>query len=1082
MNPHPRALSLLLWLAALGPTLRCATASDSVSLAGGWRFELDRADTGARERWFERTLTGVIRLPGSLQERGFGDPVATNTVWTGSINERSWFTADRYAPYRQPGRVKVPFWLQPRRTYVGVAWYQRDVAVPAAWRGRRLVVAFERPHWGTTLWLDDREIGSRDGLGTPHSYDLGCNVPPGPHRLTLRVDNRELVPVGADAHSITDHTQGNWNGVAGRIELAATDLVWFDDIRVFPDVAQRQARVTVRLGNATGQAGAGTLTVRARSFNGPSAPEPAPLALPVQWTGTGGEAEFVYNLGPTAPLWDEFSPALHALTLEVPGIIAPRRVTFGLREVAVTGKQIVLNGRPLFLRGTLECCIFPLHGYPPTDVAAWKRVLLTARAHGLNHLRFHSWCPPEAAFVAADELGFYFQIECSAWSGQFNKGTPLDTWIYAESDRIVAANGNHPSFLLMAASNEPGGPGYEKYLGRFVDSWKTRDPRRLYTAGSGWPSIAENQYDVTADSRAYPVHSAPNGRTDGDYRAFLERRTRPIVSHEIGQYCVFPNLDEVRKYRGLLEAKNFEIVRDFLAGAGLESQARDFLRASGRFQALFYKDEIEACLRTPGWAGFQLLDLHDFPGQGTALVGVLDAFWQEKGYIAPAAYRRFCDQTVPLARLPKRIWTTDETLRATIDVAHFGPLDLPAAEIRWRLRDARGRTVTHGALPPQPIPAGRVTPLGGVEIPLDRFDRATALNLDVAIANTRFANDWNFWVYPTAPLPTPDAVTVVNEPDAALAALERQNARVVLFADPRRVAGRTIGRFDPIFWNKLWFPSQPQHTLGLLLDPKHPALAGFPTAFHSDWQWQDLVNYSKPMLLDGLPRDVRPVVQPIDDWNSCRKLGLVFEARVGSAHLLVCSIDLDHDLDRRPAARQLRASLLDYAASRRFQPATALDPAQVRSLFRDLTPIERLGTKVVRADSQHDGYAASFVLDGDPNTLWHTAWGDNMPGFPHELVVEFAAPAALAGITALPRQDGNPNGSITGYEVFASSDGVQWGNPVARGEFSAGASLKTVRFAAPVTAWFLKLRALSGHANGPWASLAELGVLVPEDR
>ncbi len=1082
MRMRASVFFLVLLATALGHNL-WAAAEKTISLAGNWRFQLDRADAGIQEGWFDRALSNTIQLPGSLQERGYGDDISTNTVWTGSLNERSWFTAERYARYRQPGHVRVPFWLQPDKSYVGVAWYQRQVVIPEKWRGKRLVARFERAHWTTTLWLDNRRIGAQDALGTPHEYDLGTGVAPGRHRLTLRVDNRQHIAVGPDAHSISDHTQGNWNGVAGRLEIAATEPLWFADIRVFPDAARRQARVAVKLGNATAQAGSGTLQAMARSLGDQKSPGPDPLSVPVRWTEDGGEIEFTYELGSEAPLWDENSPSLHELTIEIPGFVPPQAVRFGLRDIGVADRQITINGRKIFLRGTLECCIFPQHGYPPTDAASWKRILGIAQAHGLNHLRFHSWCPPEAAFVAADEMGFYFQIECSAWSSQFNKNTPLDPWIYEESDRIVAANGNHPSFLLMAASNEPGGPDYEKFLGRFVDFWKLKDPRRLYTAGSGWPSIPENQFDVTADSRAYPVHSALNGRNDTDYRAFLAKRDRPVVSHEIGQYCVFPNLDEISKYRGPLKAKNFEIVRDFMAAAGLSRQAKAFLQASGRLQALFYKDEIEACLRTPGWAGFQLLDLHDFPGQGTALVGVLDAFWEEKGYITPTEYRRFCDETVPLARLSKRLWTRDETFQALIDIAHFGARDLGNAIVRWRIREPGGRTYAEGNLAPATLPTGQLTRIGEIDLPLARFQEAAALNLEVFLAGTRFVNDWNFWVYaPVTSTRTSANITITREfDDATITALEKGD-RVVLLADPRRIAGKTVGRFDPIFWNKLWFPSQPQHTLGLLLDRKHPAFAQFPTDFHADWQWQDLQNRSKPFVLDSLPHNLQPIVQVIDDWNLCRKLGLVFEAKIGKGKLLICGLDLDSDLGQRPAARQLRASLLAYAASNRFQPKTTLNATQVRMLFRDLTLMEKTGARVRRTNSQQGGYAGSQAIDGDPNTIWHTAWGDHAPGFPHELVVEFESPAPIEGITVLPRQDGNRNGWIKRYEVFISTDGRNWGAPAGQGEFPADNSLKTVKFAAPAHTRFLMLRALSGHADDPWASLAELGLLpAPHD-
>ena len=330
-----------------------------------------------------------------------------------------------------------------------------------------------------------------------------------------------------------------------------------------------------------------------------------------------------------------------------------------------------MNGRPIFLRGTLECCIFPLTGYPPTDVESWKRILTIARAHGLNHLRFHSWCPPEAAFVAADEMGFYYQVECSCWAA-FGSGTPVDQWVYDEADRMLKTYGNHPSFILMAPSNEPAGKERDAFLGNGWRILLPLDPRRKYTAGSGWPQLSENNYHVMSAPRMHQSKELSHApQTSSDYRDVLAKYTVPVITHEMGQWCAYPNFDEIAKYTGSLKPGSFEIFKDFLANAGMLDQAHDFLMASGHFQVALYKEEIEAQLRTPGKAGFQLLDLHDFPGQGLAPVGVLDAFWDSKGYVTPAQYRRFCNQTVPLARMNARLFTNDQPCEIGIDVAHF---------------------------------------------------------------------------------------------------------------------------------------------------------------------------------------------------------------------------------------------------------------------------------------------------------------------------------------------------------------------------------------------------------------------------
>jgi hypothetical protein len=744
--------------------------------------------------------------------------------------------------------------------------------------------------------------------------------------------------------------------------------------------------------------------------------------------------------------------------------------------VAVSGKQITVNGRPIFLRGTLECAIFPRTGYPPTDTASWTRIMKIARSHGLNHLRFHSWTPPRAAFEAADELGFYLYVECPTWANgetSVGDGRPVDRWIYEEGDRILKAFGNHPSFILMSYGNEPGGKHQAAWLGALVKHWQAADRRRLYTSGAGWPMIPESDVHVTPNARAFPVQ-AKLGETANDYSAWHAKQDKPILSHEIGQYCVFPNLDEIPSYTGWLQARNFEIVRDFLRQGGLLKQAPDFLRASGRLQTLFYKDEIEACLRTPGWAGFQLLDLHDFPGQGTALVGVLDPFWRGKGYVTASEYRRFCDETVPLARLPKRIWTAGEVFRVPVDLAHFGAAKLKAQPV-WRIREGNGRIVARGSFPATHLETGRLHSLGTLDWTIPG-DTARALRLEVQIPGTRFANDWNFWSYPHASPEIPPGLTVVRSLDGAARHALMDGGTVVVLADPRLIAGRTVGRFDPIFWNKMWFPTQPQHTLGLLLNPKHPALAAFPSAFHSDWQWQDIQNRSKPMILDALPQQLQPVVQVIDDWNTCRKLALVVEARIGRGRLLLASADLATDLEHRPAARQLRQSLLAYASSPAFQPRVSLSLEQVGALFRTPSTLELAGATIVRTSSAQPEFGAARILDGDVNTIWHTAWGDKAPGFPHEVVIGFDQSLRLQGVRLTPRQDGNKNGWIKDYAVYMSEDDRAWGAPVAEGTFAANAKPKEVKFGAPSAGRFLKLVAKSSFDDQPFASLAEVEI------
>jgi hypothetical protein len=782
---------------------------------------------------------------------------------------------------------------------------------------------------------------------------LGVGLSPGKHVVTVRVDNRLKVGVGINAHSVSDHTQGNWNGLVGDLSLALTDPAWIEDVQVYPQVADKQARVVVQIQNATGQSLPARIQLQAVSRNLAAHHRARTRAVELTLNPGENRHEFSYPLGEQALLWDEFQPALYDLEVRLnagsgAARVADRRsVTFGLRELGTQGTRFTINGRPMFLRGTLECCIFPLTGYPPTDVATWMRLIEVCQAYGLNHIRFHSWCPPEAAFVAADQLGFYFHVECASWANSgstVGDGHPIDAWLYAESERIVKAYGNHPSFVLLAYGNEPAGKRQNEYLGAWINHWKRNDPRRLYTSGAGWPILSENQYHSTPAPRIQQwgqgLESRINAKppeTVTDYREFVAQHRVPVVSHEIGQWCVYPNFDEIPKYQGYLKARNFEIFRDDLIAKGMGDQARDFLLASGKLQALCYKEEIESALRTPGFGGFQLLDLHDFPGQGTALVGVLDPFWDTKGYIVAEQHRRYCNETVPLVRMAKRTWTTADTFQADLEVAHFGPQPISPAILDWQLVDASGQVFDHGSLPPQTIPIGNGRNLGTITASLAKYPAARKYRLVVGLRNTRFENDWDLWIYPSdANLPAPTGVLVTPQWDSVARARLADGGQVLLLVPPAQVKTPVKIGFSSIFWNTAWTHGQAPHTLGILCQPDHPALKGFPTEYHSNWQWWELISRSAALVMDDLPRELRPLVQVIDDWTTHHRLGLVFEARIGKGKLLVCSIDLDQDLERRPAARHLRRCLIHYLQSPEFNPHVTLTPESVQAcLFGD---------------------------------------------------------------------------------------------------------------------------------------------------
>lgn len=615
----------------------CRQDVNRLSLAGEWNFALDPQDVGLQEKWQEKILDETVQLPGSLQEQGKGEDVSVTTQWTGQIVDSAWYYAPEYEPYRQDGQVKVPFWLTPDKHYVGVAWYQKKINVPSEWEGRSIELNLERAHWETMLFVDGRQAGECTSLAVPHRYILD-GLSAGEHILTLRVDNRMRVDVGMNAHSVSDHTQTNWNGVIGDLSLRVRPTLYIDHVRLDPDAGQKKVLVRVCLAGKTDSAD-GELLLQAENSDG------TPVGKAVHLTAEKGNQELKaeVDLEDQVRLWSAETPDLYRMrvTLNTPQGADEQIVSFGFRDFRAQGTRFEINGRPVFLRGTLECCVFPLTGYPAMDKDYWKKIYGKCKEYGLNHVRFHSWCPPEAAFSVADSMGLYLQVECGAWA-EVGSGLPQDEWIRQEGDRILKEYGNHPSFCLMAYGNEPSGNRQADYLGKLVNYWKQTDGRRVYTSAAGWPYVPEADFWSTMESRIQVWGAGLNSvinreapRTDYDWREII-RKDMPTVSHEIGQWCVYPRLKEREKYTGVLKAGNFDIFEASLRKNGMEHLADSFLYASGRLQTLCYKMDIEASLRTPGMAGFQLLGLNDFPGQGTALVGVLDPFWEEKELLLSA--------------------------------------------------------------------------------------------------------------------------------------------------------------------------------------------------------------------------------------------------------------------------------------------------------------------------------------------------------------------------------------------------------------------------------------------------------------
>ena len=922
-----------------------SVAQQRIDLSGKWNFKIDRKDVGKEQSWYKKTLwDDSIHLPASMPQQLKGDEVSVSTKWTGSLYDSSYYYNPYLKIYRQENNIKFPFFLTPNKHYVGVAWYEKQITITSINKDKRVTLFLERPHIQTTVWINGKEVGTQYSLTTPHVYDISKFVEKGTNTITIRIDNRLHDPynVGQDSHSVTDQTQGNWNGIVGKMEVITEPSFWFDDLQVYPDIANHQAKVVMKIYSLADTKS--KINIAAESFNTTTSDRhQKELTLSLK----KGEQELVQyiDMGKNPLLWSEFSPAMYRLKVKITNgqDSNTKETDFGMREFSIKGKYFYINGTKVVLRGTVENCDFPLTGYAPMDEKSWERVFRICKSFGLNHMRFHSYCPPEAAFEAADIVGFYLQPEGPSWPNHGIKlgyGQPIDTYLMDETKRMDQFYGNHPSFCMMACGNEPAGRWVE-WVSKFVDYWKSTDSRHVYTGasvGGSWQWQPHNQYHVKAGARGVNwLNTRPE--SDSDFRDKIDTVSAPYVSHETGQWCVYPDFTEIPKYTGVNKAKNFEIFRDLLKENKMEGLDHDFMMASGKLQALCYKNEIEKILRTPDYAGFQLLAINDYSGQGTALEGVLNVFFEEKGYINAQQFRRFCSETVPLARMPKFVYTNNETLTADIEVAHFGAAPLKNATTTYEIKDKDGKMYQQGVLSNKDIPIGNCYSLGTVQFPLKGITQATKLNLEIKISGCDAANDWDFWVYPEKVNIEKKDIYVTDSLDAIALQKLKDGGKVLIIANGKVSYGKDIKQyFQPVFWNTSWFKMRPPHTLGILTNQDHPLYNEFPTEYHSNLQWWELLNKAQVMQFSEFPSDFQPLVQNIDTWFINRKIGMLFEANVLNGRLIMTSMDLTSDPERRIVARQLYKSVIDYMNTDKFRPKDTVTPEMINHLFTRQAP------------------------------------------------------------------------------------------------------------------------------------------------
>ena len=710
------------------------------------------------------------------------------------------------------------------------------------------------------------------------------------------------------------------------------------------------------------------------------------------------------------------------------------------KKVSVSDGKFYIDEAPFYFRATHFGGEYPLTGYPSTDKAWWQKMMRAIKEWGLNGIRFHSYCPPEMAFEVADEEDIALLVECGMWNHFEDTPDGQEMWevLKYETHKILENFGHHPSFVFFSPSNEPGGAWHQP-LRRWVKESKEYDEqlgyagRRIYTAQSGWPfevpaaEVEGMDFIYFHRSGFGPLKGGNIRNRQGwhgrDFSVSLEGVKMPVVCHELGQTCAYPNYDIIDKFTGYLQPSNYKVFKECARANGVLPYADEFVKCSGENQLRIYKEELEANFRTPEIQGFEMLDLHDYLGQGTALVGILDAFWENKGYGDPAVFRTYCSDTVLLTRCSSYVWKNTDSTVIPVEVCHYGSEEIKNAVIQWRLTDADA-VIAEGELPVESIPRGGNTAAGSIALEFGTVKESKELTLTLKLdtGNTYSCNSWKLYVFAKAEevvLPN-DAFIYTRDWEEAKRNLEEGKKVVFIpylselnYECPALSGGS-------VFWNAQMGPTWTR-TMGVVIQDSHPIFDSFPTGHAGGWQWENILRHSRGFHMKGLEQ-VKPIVQPIDDWNRNLLQGLIFEAKVLNGSLLMAAIDWEGTFEERPEAFTLKQSVLKYAASSAFAPDEEVSVDAIESKFFPLLRMQEL-TEIVTSESEAEIHNPEAIVSAEPGESARMRGGQ----FPVSITIELKKAIAMRGFVYMPEQrDRSHSGFAKDYVMEVRGTDGNW--------------------------------------------------------
>lgn len=921
--------------------------NNEIDISGDWYYAVDIADEGLLKKWYLGNLidTYVGNINLDMDDENFYSfvpsfndlttlPNTTDLMEIGVPDQSPWIN-----------------YLQRKHKYMGAIWFQRLINIPESFAHSNVELYLERVKWESRVWIDGVEVQTspQDGLVTAHRHNLG-QLKPGSHLISIRIDNRLIHPIGDKGHNYTEQTESLWNGIIGEMKLIKKPVVYFDDIQVYSNLDDKSVTTKFIVNNPTKKTNALFQILLSRkgsdvreSYNFERLIEVGENTLSLEFT----PSEF--------KLWSSSNPNLYQLKMKM-SIDEEEQISdiisFGNRKLDTSQYKVLVNGKPEFIRGNQEALGYPPTGHPPVDIETWLNIFKKYKEYGLNQVRFHSSTPPKAAFQAADELGIYIMAEL-VWMTSINAkddlrpisgtmGVPqglgnndrtIDTFVYGEAKKLFKEFGNHPSFAFFSFGNEMDNIDKD-VVNNWIAEFKEHDNRRLYSATTARAVLGADDFQ---DSHIVPGFGQVVNKDDysliNNYDSAYIHTTLPVIAHELGQFPSHPLWSDVNKYDNTpFRFINLEKAEQQAQKNGIVSYDSLFQYASGKFQLKLYKSEIERQFRSKYSAGYNLLQMNDYTGQGEALVGWLDAFYDEKIYAVADEIKQFNSDLVLLASFDKYVYNSGEKFKFSISI-NSSRFDREKEGVIWEILNSDNTIVKSGKYDIKAIKLAEPTIIGSSEFEFDGLWPEGKYTLRARTLDNTYTNAWEIWLYNDGPIDLKDVI-VTSDVEIAINTLKR-GGKALLMVDKTVIkGGEDFASFKPVFWSTLFFPGKGSKTLGALIDNKHPIFTDFPTDNYLNWNWRDICKGGSGFILSDDWGVIKPLVQPINDFHTSLKLATIVEASLGDGRIVISGYNLVDELDNRKATKRLYQSIVNYMNSDMFSPVYEITESQILDNFK----------------------------------------------------------------------------------------------------------------------------------------------------